>query len=303
MSFSQSGSSVTANYTWDEGRVEGSLSGLVFSGKWLEAPSYAEPDDAGDIEFSFSADCRSFTGRWRYGSSGSWSGDWSGTSTTATPIVTSTPTATPAPTAVPPTATPSPSPTSAAPTATAAEEATPTAEPTAVDEGDASEPIDPFVAIPGIFAAEAGRDGLSPRIDELTDCPESIIVPGLEPMAPAAMDCPGKRAGWEVSRRFELEFADRIPDASLNEQAMSDHLSRATYMAGMVGPGGEPLFPSVITTIPLIQKLADLSRDPDAPDLGADGYEDLEAEALSDVKRMIELLATNDALRWEDRFP
>lgn len=300
MTLSQSGSGVNGSYTWDEGRVEGSLSGLTFTGRWLEAPSYSAPDDAGDVEFFFSEDCGSFTGRWRYGSSGSWFTDWWGTSLTATPILTPTPTpaATPSPsqTAMP-SPTPTASPTAVAPTSTV--EATPVPEPTA-EGGD--EPIDPFEAILAIFAGNGGLDGLIPRINQLTDCPEPEVIPGVGPVPPASIDCPGKREGWLVSRRFELEFAARIPDASLNEQAMRDHLGRATYMAGMVGPGGEPLFPSIVTTMPLIKKMADLSRDPDAPELSADGYADLEEEALADVQRMLELLAANDALRWEDRF-
>jgi hypothetical protein len=75
----QSGSGVTGNYTWDDGRLEGSLSGSTFTGRWTEAPSYSEPRDAGDVEFTFSKDCTSFSGKWRYGSNGTWSEDWSGT--------------------------------------------------------------------------------------------------------------------------------------------------------------------------------------------------------------------------------
>jgi uncharacterized Zn-binding protein involved in type VI secretion len=75
----QSGSGVTGNYTWDKGKLEGSLSGLTFTGRWLEAPSYSEPRDAGDVEFIFSDDCTSFKGKWRYASKGNWIEDWNGT--------------------------------------------------------------------------------------------------------------------------------------------------------------------------------------------------------------------------------
>jgi hypothetical protein len=75
----QSGSSLSGNYSWDDGKLEGSLSGSNFKGKWTEAPSYSEPRDAGDVEFIFSEDCASFSGKWRYGSNGTWSEDWSGT--------------------------------------------------------------------------------------------------------------------------------------------------------------------------------------------------------------------------------
>lgn len=79
MQLVQSDSNVTGSYTWDAGTIEGSLSGSILTGKWAEAPSYSEPNDAGDIVFTFAADCTSMTGKWRYGSSGSWYEDWSGT--------------------------------------------------------------------------------------------------------------------------------------------------------------------------------------------------------------------------------
>lgn len=79
MELTQSGSSVTGSYTWDSGKLDGSISGSILSGKWSEAPSYSEPNDGGDIVFTFAADCASMTGKWRYGSSGSWFEDWSGT--------------------------------------------------------------------------------------------------------------------------------------------------------------------------------------------------------------------------------
>jgi hypothetical protein len=75
----QSGSGVTGSYTWDDGKLEGSLSGSTFAGRWAEAPSYSEPRDAGEVEFIFSEDCTSFSGKWRYGSEGAWREDWSGT--------------------------------------------------------------------------------------------------------------------------------------------------------------------------------------------------------------------------------
>jgi hypothetical protein len=78
MELTQTGNSVTGIYTWDEGRIDGTVNGNVLSGTWSEAPSYTPPDDAGDFEFSLSSDGNSFTGKWRYGSSGDWEGDWTG---------------------------------------------------------------------------------------------------------------------------------------------------------------------------------------------------------------------------------
>jgi hypothetical protein len=78
MELTQTGGSVTGTYTWDEGRIDGTVNGNVLRGIWSESPSYAPPDDAGDFEFILSPDGNSFTGKWRYGSSGDWEGDWSG---------------------------------------------------------------------------------------------------------------------------------------------------------------------------------------------------------------------------------
>ncbi|MCJ7444835.1 MAG: FecR family protein [Methanotrichaceae archaeon] len=79
MDVQMSGNSVTGTYPHDQGRIQGAFSENKLIGKWFEAPSYNPPNDAGDLEFTMSADCRSFSGNWRYGSTGSWSGGWSGT--------------------------------------------------------------------------------------------------------------------------------------------------------------------------------------------------------------------------------
>jgi len=79
MHLSQTGSQVTGTYEHDSGKIEGNLSGNTLTGTWSESPSYAPPDDAGDVEVTMSPDLGSFTGQWRYGSSGEWDGTWSGT--------------------------------------------------------------------------------------------------------------------------------------------------------------------------------------------------------------------------------
>jgi hypothetical protein len=78
MELTQTGSSVAGDYTWDQGKIDGTVNGDVLRGTWSEAPSYAPPTDAGDFEFTLSSDGNSFTGKWRYGSSGEWEGDWTG---------------------------------------------------------------------------------------------------------------------------------------------------------------------------------------------------------------------------------
>ena len=76
MKLTQNGSTVTGTYTWDEGKIEGTVSGNTLRGTWSESPSYSPPDDAGDFEFTLSSDGNAFTGQWRYGSDGEWDGDW-----------------------------------------------------------------------------------------------------------------------------------------------------------------------------------------------------------------------------------
>lgn len=78
MTLTQTGNSVTGVYEHEGGRITGIVSGNVFTGTWSEAPSYRPPDDAGDMEFTLAADGKSFTGRWRYDSSGNWYTSWNG---------------------------------------------------------------------------------------------------------------------------------------------------------------------------------------------------------------------------------
>ena len=70
---------VTGEYTHDQGKIEGTISGNSFSGRWSEAPSYQDPNDGGLMELTFSDDCMTFTGRWKYGTTGDWKeNNWSG---------------------------------------------------------------------------------------------------------------------------------------------------------------------------------------------------------------------------------
>lgn len=68
----QTGNTVTGTYPFDQGRIQGTVVGNKLIGMWSESPSYSPPDDAGDLEFTMSEDCKSFSGKYRYGSSGSW---------------------------------------------------------------------------------------------------------------------------------------------------------------------------------------------------------------------------------------
>lgn len=80
MTFTQDGSSISGSYTHDNGKIEGKLEGRVLSGRWSESPTYAPTHDAGDFEFVFSEDLKTFSGKWRYGfEKKSWDGAWTGT--------------------------------------------------------------------------------------------------------------------------------------------------------------------------------------------------------------------------------
>lgn len=77
--FSQDGISASGTYTHDSGKIEGKLEGNTLRGKWSESPSYAPPHDAGDFEFVFSEDAKTFSGNWRYGfEKDTWDGQWTG---------------------------------------------------------------------------------------------------------------------------------------------------------------------------------------------------------------------------------
>lgn len=72
------GDKLTGTYPHDQGRIEGVVVSNTLTGMWAEAPSYESPNDSGDLEITLSADCQSFSAKWRYGSSGEWKADWAG---------------------------------------------------------------------------------------------------------------------------------------------------------------------------------------------------------------------------------
>ena len=76
MNLGQIGIEVTGTYTWDEGKLVGTVSGDRFDFQWSEAPSYAAPGDAGDGYLIVTVDGKSMSGEWRYGYDGEWSGTW-----------------------------------------------------------------------------------------------------------------------------------------------------------------------------------------------------------------------------------
>jgi hypothetical protein len=78
MHLTQTGNQVTGTYDYNNGHIVGTVSGNVLTGTWSEAPTYSLPNHAGDIQFTISSDGKTFSGHWRYDSSGSWT-NWTGT--------------------------------------------------------------------------------------------------------------------------------------------------------------------------------------------------------------------------------
>jgi MscS family membrane protein len=72
MMLQQSGDVVTGTYDYDEGRMEGTVSGNVLTGTWTQSAT------SGTIQLQLADDCNSFDGSWCFGSSGGWEGNWVG---------------------------------------------------------------------------------------------------------------------------------------------------------------------------------------------------------------------------------
>jgi len=70
MILTQTSSEVKGTYAHANGKVNGTASGNTFKGKWTQSAAAREP--YGDFELTLSAGGDSLTGKWRYGSKGSW---------------------------------------------------------------------------------------------------------------------------------------------------------------------------------------------------------------------------------------
>jgi hypothetical protein len=79
MELGQDGSRVYGGYETDQGQIGGTAKGQTLTGTWVQAPSFQMPEDGGAFKLTMSDDGQSFTGRWRYGTSGAWEkSKWSG---------------------------------------------------------------------------------------------------------------------------------------------------------------------------------------------------------------------------------
>ena len=69
----QEGNRVTGEYPgWDNGRIDGIVENGIFYGYRYESPSYAPPNDAGQVICALYPDGEGFMGWWRYGNNGEW---------------------------------------------------------------------------------------------------------------------------------------------------------------------------------------------------------------------------------------
>lgn len=77
MDLEQAGNSVTGIYTGNMPHqdIQATASDNKLVGNW----SYSPGKDGGTFEFTMADDCKSFSGKLRYGSEGDWSGNWNGT--------------------------------------------------------------------------------------------------------------------------------------------------------------------------------------------------------------------------------
>jgi hypothetical protein len=80
MVLTQTGAAVTGTYEYRDGRIAGTVSGNVLSGRWTEAPTRTG-SDAGDITFTMSADRLSFNGVWTRDTETTLGRTWTGTRT------------------------------------------------------------------------------------------------------------------------------------------------------------------------------------------------------------------------------
>lgn len=78
MVLTQNGDTVTGTYTHKQGKINGTVKGNELIGTWSQYPSYAEPNEKGEVVFTLYDKGSSFFGSWRYGTTGTMYGGWTG---------------------------------------------------------------------------------------------------------------------------------------------------------------------------------------------------------------------------------
>ena len=215
MTLTQSGSQVTGTYEHDNGRFTGTVQGSVVRGTWSEAASYAPPNDAGDAELTLGSDCKSFSGHWRYGTTGawgssaSWSGTWTGTlksaPATQPPVTTAITTA---PTTRPPT--------TVVTTIPVTTPATTTAKTVTVTTTTTARPVTTTTSVTTQVTKGCSGSGTSIYVDDRT------MNPGQEVVIPIMMCNARDIANMDLSVGYDssaLQFKDAVK-GSLNSNTL-----------------------------------------------------------------------------------
>ncbi len=72
MTLIQINDEVAGTYTYKSGTLQGTVSGNVLTGTWVIDDPTTSTNCTGDLELTMGTDGKSFTGKWRYGTSGEW---------------------------------------------------------------------------------------------------------------------------------------------------------------------------------------------------------------------------------------
>ncbi|MCI0777012.1 MAG: hypothetical protein J4N95_02430 [Chloroflexi bacterium] len=155
------------------------------------------------------------------------------------------------------------------------------------DASDSVEPPDGTSDFVDVFFGTGDIITIMSRVDELIQCTsqEDVLVVGPY--------CDGYIDGILASIEYRDAFLAEFPNPKEEEEALSKHLQRAIFLAGLTGEDGLPLFPSVQAALPVIARVADQRTTYAVPG----------ENSVTVVERFIELLAGKDAAAWEERFP
>lgn len=75
----QHGDEVTGSFTFDQGKINGTVMGNTLYADWSKAPTYSGPFDAGMIEITAHPASKEVLARWKYYDAQNWNHNWNGT--------------------------------------------------------------------------------------------------------------------------------------------------------------------------------------------------------------------------------
>lgn len=132
------------------------------------------------------------------------------------------------------------------------------------------------------FGSTSLKEGLEAGLDAYSACE-------------TPSDCPGVERAMAVVKSLYGTFMRDYENPSEHDLERVATLSMALGMSEIVGKDCERLFPSIATALPVIERLSIYGSAFYQPPSGGD--------PVPVAERLIELLAAQDAARWEDRFP